>query len=243
RKRVIVAGGGFAGLEATLALHHLAGELIELTMVAPEPDFVYRPFAVEEPFTQRPPEQRALAPILAELGWEFRLGSLARVDAGAHRIETAAGESLAYDALIVCIGARARPAYERARTLTTRVTDAAAIDELLRDGRNDSEDRIAFVAPPGGTRTLPAYEPALLARRRAEDLAVDPELVVFTPEDAPLDIFGPIPSATVERLLEARRIEVRTGVSVIEGEDGFRLVPDRAQLEARAVVALPLIDG
>jgi sulfide:quinone oxidoreductase len=48
--RVLIAGGGVAALEATLALRALADERVAITLVAPESDFVYRPLAVAEPF-------------------------------------------------------------------------------------------------------------------------------------------------------------------------------------------------
>lgn len=243
RKRVLVAGGGFAGLEATLALHHLAGELVDLELLAPETEFVYRPHLVEEPFTQRPAERRELAPILAELGWRYRRDALASVDADGRRIETTSGERLPYDALIVCVGARPRPAYERAHTLTAQLAETPSVDALLRGAHDRAEDRIAFVVPPGSRWPLPVYELALLARRRADDLGVHPHLVVLTPESEPLSLFGPIASDAVRRLLEARRIETHCGVHVIEEDDGFHVVPDRTRLEARAVIALPLLDG
>ena len=47
---VVVAGGGVAGLEALLALRTLAGDRIDLTLVAADPEFTYRPLAVAEPF-------------------------------------------------------------------------------------------------------------------------------------------------------------------------------------------------
>ena len=47
--RVVIGGGGVAGLEALLALHALAGDRVQLTLVAPDPDFAYRPLAVAEP--------------------------------------------------------------------------------------------------------------------------------------------------------------------------------------------------
>jgi hypothetical protein len=40
--RVVIAGGGVAGVEALLALHALAPDRIDLTLVSPTPDFVYR---------------------------------------------------------------------------------------------------------------------------------------------------------------------------------------------------------
>jgi len=47
---IIIAGGGVAGLEALLALRAMAGERVRLTLVAPDPDFTYKPLATAEPF-------------------------------------------------------------------------------------------------------------------------------------------------------------------------------------------------
>src|SRR5947207_3019285 len=68
---VLIAGGGIAGMEALLALADLAGDRVELVLAAPEPDFRYRPMAVDEPFSLTPYERRALAPAAAELGGRF----------------------------------------------------------------------------------------------------------------------------------------------------------------------------
>jgi sulfide:quinone oxidoreductase len=46
----MVAGGGIAGLEELLALHAGAGERVRLTLISPEPEFVYWPMTVGEPF-------------------------------------------------------------------------------------------------------------------------------------------------------------------------------------------------
>lgn len=45
--RVLIAGGGAAGLEALHGLRALAGERVDLTLIAPENEFVYRPLAVK----------------------------------------------------------------------------------------------------------------------------------------------------------------------------------------------------
>src|SRR4051812_42839041 len=47
---VVIVGGGVAGLEALLGLRAMAEDRVQLTLVAPEPDFSYRPLAVAEPF-------------------------------------------------------------------------------------------------------------------------------------------------------------------------------------------------
>jgi NADPH-dependent 2,4-dienoyl-CoA reductase/sulfur reductase-like enzyme len=48
--KVLVAGAGVAGLEAASALHELAGARVDVTVLSPRSEFVYRPDAVKEPF-------------------------------------------------------------------------------------------------------------------------------------------------------------------------------------------------
>jgi hypothetical protein len=49
--RVLVAGGGVAGLETLMALRGLAGDLVTLTLIAPEDEFVYAPLTAQRPFS------------------------------------------------------------------------------------------------------------------------------------------------------------------------------------------------
>jgi NADPH-dependent 2,4-dienoyl-CoA reductase/sulfur reductase-like enzyme len=54
RPRVLIAGGGVAGLETLLALRALAGDRVDITLVTPDLRFVNRSMAVDQPFrTQR----------------------------------------------------------------------------------------------------------------------------------------------------------------------------------------------
>ena len=47
---VVIAGGGVAGLEALLALSALAEGLVDVELMSPSEEFVYRPLLVAEPF-------------------------------------------------------------------------------------------------------------------------------------------------------------------------------------------------
>jgi hypothetical protein len=47
---VLIAGGGVAGLEALLALRVLAGDRVDIMLLAPELKFVNRSMAVDQPF-------------------------------------------------------------------------------------------------------------------------------------------------------------------------------------------------
>jgi sulfide:quinone oxidoreductase len=240
----VIAGGGVAGLEALMALRDLAGDRAELTLVAPEPDFTYKPLAVEEPFLLQPPEHRALEPIVTEFGGRFVQAAVQRVVPAEHTAALSTGEQLAYDMLLVCAGGRPAPAFRQATTFMA-TGEPLRIDELLDDAAAAPSRRIAFVVPPGVTWPLPLYELALMARRRAEarDLA-DLELVVVTPESAPLIMFGSVASAEVEALLRARRIEVQTGTYAHDSGNGaLLLTPGDRRLDAGSVVAMPHLDG
>ena len=48
--RVVIAGGGVAGLEAMLAIRDLGGDLVDVELLSPEHHFWYRPLSVAEPF-------------------------------------------------------------------------------------------------------------------------------------------------------------------------------------------------
>jgi sulfide:quinone oxidoreductase len=243
KPRVVVAGGGIAGMEALLALADLAGDDVELVMVAPDPEFRYRPMAVDEPFSQAPYVRHELPGAVAELGGRFVKAGLRGVEPTEHTAALDDGSTLGYAALIVCIGARQRAAFEHAFTFTVPGPQLDVNDLLGRAGEGEAR-RLAFVVPSGVTWTLPLYELAMLTAKRRDDLEQTVEITLVTPETSPLAIFGSGPSAAVSELLSARGIECRCGVHVREvDESRLVLAPGDEELKVSGVVALPLLDG
>jgi sulfide:quinone oxidoreductase len=240
--RVVVAGGGIAGLEALLALHDLLGERAALTLIAPEPDFTYKPLTVEEPFTMQPAEHRELRPIAEELGAELVQAAVTAVDAEAREIEVQDGGRHGYDAAVLCVGARNVPAFENVITFRA-AGESLELDRILAG--DDEPRRIAFVVPPTNTWPLPIYELALMTQRRARELGLrNVELQILTPEEAPLLVFGTAPSGELAGLLRARGIDVRCNTWVEQDDGGgLSLHPEGERLEASHVIALPRIEG
>jgi sulfide:quinone oxidoreductase len=247
KPRVVIAGGGIAGMEAALALADLAGDRARLSLVAPDPDFIYKPLTVEEPFTQQPAERHELEPALHELGVEFIADAVSAIDPGSHTLTLNGGLELPYDLLVVCIGGRARPAYEGVETLAGLWGSRGdlPIDELIRQAGKSPSGTLALLVPPTTSWPLPLYELALLIRRRSEELGSDQvRLRVVTAEPAPLNVFGSTASGAVAELLAARHISVETDRHVIQDPSGvLRLPPEDAPLKAEVVIALPEIEG
>jgi sulfide:quinone oxidoreductase len=104
RPRVLIAGGGVAGLEAALALRELAGERLAIELCSPRTDFVYRPFAVGEPYGAASILRYDLDALAERIGVSFRLGSIFSVDPAARTATVRDGEEIAYDHLLVASG-------------------------------------------------------------------------------------------------------------------------------------------
>jgi sulfide:quinone oxidoreductase len=241
--RVLIAGGGVAALEAALALRELGEGRVGVEMLAPEPEFWYRPLAVAEPFGLGEVRHFDLAELAASAGATFSPGALSAVDAGSRVARTSVGGLVPYDVLLVACGAGPSPAVPGALTFRGPA-DTERIRTLLAEMVAGQVGRVAFVVPWGAVWSLPIYELALMtAAYLAERELSDVELSLVTPEEAPLQLFGQAGSEAVRQLLEERGIALRTGsapVELVEGE--LRLVPE-GSIAADRVVALPRLRG
>jgi sulfide:quinone oxidoreductase len=240
--RVLIAGGGVAGLEALLALRDLAPDQVALTLLAPERQFTYRPMAVGVPFARGHMQRHDLADVARATGAEFVRGALAAVDVPARSAVLTDGRRIEYDALLVAVGAGDEPAFSRVRTWTPEL-DQEVFGGLLADLEEGYAKRVAFVVPPDVAWPLPAYELALMTAWDARDMGQDDVVVTaYTPEEAPLEIFGPEASAGLRADLEEAGVRVETGVVVQEDPDApARLIAGAGgpPLESQPVIALP----
>ena len=252
--RTLILGGGIAGLEALLALRELAADRTEVTLVAPDPQFTYKPVIVEEPFTYEPAERHELEPAVRELGADFVRGIARAVRPDEHSIVLTEGEGydfgatheLGYDVLLVCVGGRSHAPYKHAVTFRFRsVGDPLEVEDLLARAEAHESKTLAFVVPPGVSWALPVYELALLTRRLADETGRrDLHLTVLSPEESPLALFGKPASEAVAELLHARGIDFRGDAIVRETDEGGLLVtPGGDPIDAGAVAALPVIAG
>ena len=242
--KVLVAGGGVAGLEVLLALRHLAGDRVERTLLTPEDEFVYRPMAVAEPFARGHAQRHRLDAIAQDLGARLVRGSLADVDDRTRTATTSAGERLSYDALVVAIGARSELALERASTWTPE-----SDGEIYR--RSAARCR-------GGLHQAPRVRDPARRRLAAARLRARPDDCLGRARhghqrrpDHDLHAGGRAAGAVRRRRRQALRedldelgIQVVTSAYVADAPDGQLVVePGARRLEADRVVALPRAAG
>jgi sulfide:quinone oxidoreductase len=243
RLEVAIAGAGVAGLEAAFALQALAGELVNVTLIDPGTEFVYRPMAVREPFTRMPAQRYPLAAVAADAGAELVADAFRWLDASGRVLHTKGGRAVNYDALVLALGARPRAPFRHATTINVnRVGEQ--ITEILAGIERGEIRSIAAVIPSTRGWPLPLYELALMTAHRARARGIELAVTVATPEEAPLAAFGEPVSTAIGALLEESGIEVFTGVSCEVPAPGIvSLRPGIETIEADCVIALPRLFG
>lgn len=241
--QVLIAGGGVAALEAALALRELADDRISITLLASDPEFVYRPMRVREPFAYSAARHYPLGQIADDIGAELRQDAFKWLEPVRHIVHTEGGEELSYDALLLALGAVLRPRFRHAVTLDDSLLDEQ-LHGLIQDVEGGYVHKLAFVVPAPMAWPLPIYELALMTARRAWDMNADVSITLVTPEDAPLAIFGQAVSEGVERLLERNGILTITSAHCETPEPGKVLLhPGGRSLYVDRVVALPELFG
>jgi sulfide:quinone oxidoreductase len=241
--KVTIVGGGVAALETALALRDLGGERFDVTLLAPNAEFVYRPMTVREPFAYSRAERSPIAEIAADIGVRLVVDSFSSIDAPRRIAHTESGAQLAYDAIVLALGARPDERFPAAVTLND-VTLDERMGGLLEDVDGGYVHRVAFVIPARVAWPLPIYELALMTARRAYEMGVDLTVTIATPEDAPLAIFGEGASSAVSRLLDESSIATITSAHC-EVPDGRHVVinPGDRTIEVDRVIALPELYG
>jgi len=240
---VVIAGGGIAAVETLLALRALAEDRVDIELLAPHVELVYRPLAVLEPFGLGGASSFSLLGLAAEQGARLRQDRLVAVDSRRRQAITASGAEIHYDALVIAIGAHPVAAVPGAITFTGP-DDGPALAALVGELGRGAARRLAFAVPSGVVWTLPLYELALLtAARLAASGVEDPLLTVVTPEVAPLALFGEAASEAVAELLAARGIELLARRYPSSFRDRALAVVPHGRVPADRVVALPRLEG
>lgn len=245
RRQILIAGGGFAAVEALLALRALLGDRAEVTLVAPGDRFAFRPAAPLEAcsLAPSPPQSYSLAEIAAHAGATLRRDRLESVASATKKVRLASGSSLGYDSLILALGTRAQVAVPGALTFRDQ-RDVPQMRALLEELRAERVSRIVFAVPSGCTWPLPLYELAMLSAAFAQRFDVEAQICVVSPASAPLEMFGKESSRMVETLLDESGVRfIGSSAPASVRRDGALQLHFGGAVQADRVVAAPQLRG
>lgn len=241
--RVVIVGGGVAALETALALADLAPDRTDVTLIAPNSEFVYRPMVVREPFAYAAAHRYPLESIVHDAGATLLCGELGWIDPATRTIHTKADEAIEYDALVLALGATVTKRYPHALTIDDRDL-AQTMRGLIQDVEGGYVDKLAFVAPGRMAWPLPLYELALMTAGRAYEMGIELQTTIVTPEDSPLAIFGSLASSTVAELLARANVEtIGSAYAEVPSSREVVINPGDQRLEVDRVIALPELYG
>jgi sulfide:quinone oxidoreductase len=228
RANIVIAGGGFAGLESAFLLRTKLGDRAHITLVSDQPTFLFKPNTIYIPFGGKlDPLLIPLSRPTAKRDIELVEGQIGSVEPDARRIDVD-GRSLAYDFLVLATGAGMAaaeiPGLEaHAETVWTPGEMASLgrkLAEAIRCARNGERQTILFTVPPGNKCAGPLYEIVLmtdtyLRRQKVRDRF---ELIWATYERTYIQAFGPKLHEVVVPEFAARGIRGHTEC-VLNGVD------------------------
>jgi sulfide:quinone oxidoreductase len=241
--RVVIAGGGFAAVEALLAVREAVGPRADVTLVSPRPTLDFRPAATIESFADVQPLRYDLRSIVEGAGGRFRQDAIAAVAGEARRARLRSFTHLSYDALVLAVGTQPQASVAGASTFRDQ-RDVPQLLRIIGELEDGAIRRLVFAAPAGVSWPLPLYELALLAARRAEARGVDVDIALVTPERAPLEALGGDASVLVRDLLADRGVRfIGRTFPAAACRDGRLELHFSGWMRADRVIAVPELLG
>lgn len=233
KPRVVVIGGGFAGLETMFCLRHQLGDGVDLCLVSNDKNFTFRPDTIYVPFGADPkrfvvPLNRILEGLRAEV-----LFDRARALDSQNRVVALREKEVPYDYLVVASGASVLAGEipglaEHATSLWTvggMLKLRRAYERLVEDARRGARRRLLFLLPRHNLCASPLYEMILLTDTWLRSRKVrDPvELTLATHENNLIEAYGRPFDGLIRERFAQRGVVVHGGVEVTEVE------PDRCR--------------
>lgn len=246
KPKVVVLGGGFAGLETLFYLRSKVGDRAELTLMSDQDHFLFKPNTIYIPFGQDPERFKLdLSKPTRRKAIELRVEEAREIDLDKKTVNG----TVPFDYLVVATGAAMRaeevPGLED-HALTLWTTDQMlelreryrAIVEAARDGQRT---RLLFLVPPNNKCSGPLYELVMmtdtwLRREKVRDWV---EMTWVTYEESYIQAFGPRLNTVVEEEFLERGVQGYRGHVVTGVEPGRVLFQNGETLNYDSLVSFP----
>jgi NADH dehydrogenase FAD-containing subunit len=250
KPRVLVLGGGFAGLETAFMLRMRLHDAVELSLVSDRDTFLFKPNTIYIPFGASP--ESLLIPLdkpLHRRHIDFHNAAVAEVGVEAKRVTLADGTVLPYDFLVLATGATMRPQEvpglaEHASTIWTpqeMLGLRARVEDMRARALAGEHQHVLFLVPPNNKCSGPLYEIVFmletwLRRERVRDRI---SITWSTYEQSFIQAFGPRLHEVVTAEFAERGIDGHTGEVVAEVRDGTVVYADGSTRHFDHLVSFP----
>lgn len=241
--RIVIVGGGAAGIEAALALRYFGGSQADIEIFSPRNDFEIRPLAVWEALGHGEILRFDLESLAHGSGVTFSNRGVSSVEAGDQQVVLHDGTKVPYDYLVVAIGTKSLWVIPGAKTFWGPNSEDAVreITDLI-DSAGTS--RIILTMPDLTAWQLPVYELALYLTAIPRDAAASPvKITIASPETVPLGSFGDQASRRVAAMLAESQVEFLSETVPVAFGNGSLTTKSGDSLKADAVINLPSLTG
>ncbi|MCC6540485.1 MAG: FAD-dependent oxidoreductase, partial [Bryobacterales bacterium] len=249
KPRVVVAGGGFAGLESAFYLRHKLHDKVDITLISASNYFRFTPNTIYVPFGDDPEKlQIDLAEPARRKRIDFIHATVERIDPIRHIVHVPHTE-VAFDYLVVATGAAVRAAEipglaEHSVTIWTpedMLTLRGRYADVVENARAGRRSRILFLVPPNNRCAGPLYEMALMTDTwlREQGVRDGVEITWTTYEDQYIQSFGPRLNAVVHEEFETRGIFGHRGYTVTGVKPGEAHYSNGEVLPFELLVSFP----
>jgi len=248
--RVVVAGGGFAGLEAAFLLRMRLGERVRIALISEAERFVFRPNSIYIPFGADPDSLVVkLAKPLRRRRINFHEGRVREVDPHARTVAMEDGTRLPYDHLVIATGATMRPQEvpglaEHASTIWTNDEMLALRTRLvgLRErARGGAHQRVLFAVPANNKCSGPLYELVFMLETwlRREGVRERVDIAYRTYEHSFIQAFGPRLHEVVQGEFRERGIDGAVERDLVEVRQGEAVFADGGSERFDELISFP----
>lgn len=250
--RIVIVGGGLAGVEAAIYLRDSLGDRAQTTLITAQDTFVFRPYQAYIPFGLTPDHiQLDLRSIAAAHAFSLVTGHVDGIRLHQQVIEFG-GQSIDYDYLIIATGASAVsepiPGLAQAHAIWSEsdmMNLRSRFRRLLTEARSGSRRRLLFLVPPHSAWTGPVYEMAFMTDTWLywNDVRRSFDIQIATPELSYVEALGAEMHHAVAQDLERRSIEGLLGRRAVRVEANVVHFDDDTQAEFDVLIAGASYEG
>jgi NADH:quinone reductase (non-electrogenic) len=247
--RVVIIGGGFAGMYATLSaarLRDIQGvypEELEIALVSPEPTLVIRPRLYEpKPETLTAP----LLDVLKAIDVVYVKGSAETIDTKSRMVQIATAKgtrkTLSYGRLIVATGSRLFrpniPGLSEHGFSVDSLDDAVALDKHLQSlpDRPAVNGRNTVVLTGGGFTGIEAATEMPARLRKIFGKNAKPRVIIVDRNPAIAPDMGEGPRPVIEEALRKLGVETRLGAGVASLDKSGVTLSSGEHIETETVI-------